>query len=75
MVSNVEHIPVPYEVEKIVYVDKELSWWQTFVLWWGKVAWAIALICIVYYTNKRFRWINWLIRWFSGFNEILKSLE
>lgn len=61
-ISNVERIPVPYEVEKTVYVEKRLSWWQRFVLWSGKVAWAIALAGIIYYTNKRFRWIKWLIR-------------
>lgn len=57
-VSNVKRIPVPYEVEKIVSVEKELPWWQRFVLWSSKVAWAIVLICIAYYTNKRFRWIK-----------------
>lgn len=61
-ISNVERIPVPYEVEKIVYVEKKLSWWQRFVLWSGKVAWAIAVIGVIYYTNKRVKWIKWLIR-------------
>jgi hypothetical protein len=61
-VSNVERIPVPYEVEKIVYVEKELSWWQRFVLWSGKVAWAIVLAGIIYYTNKKFKWLIKIVR-------------
>ncbi|MBR8707102.1 hypothetical protein IX324_002927 [Bacteroides pyogenes] len=61
-VSNVERIPVPYEVEKIVYVEKKLSWWQRFVLWSGKVAWAIVLAGIIYYTNKKFKWLIKIVR-------------
>lgn len=61
-VSNIEHIPVPYEVEKTVYVEKRLSWWQRFVLWSGKVAWAIAIAILIFFTNKKFKWLIKIIR-------------
>ncbi|WP_394287275.1 hypothetical protein [Bacteroides pyogenes] len=61
-ISNVERIPVPYEVEKIVYVEKKLSWWQRFVLWSGKVAWAIAIAILIFFTNKKFKWLIKIIR-------------
>lgn len=36
--------PVPYEVEKIVYVDKPLKWWQKTLMWMG----VLVLILIGY---------------------------
>lgn len=54
--------PVPYEVEKKVYIEKELSWWQSFLIWSGKVAWLLIIPLLVYWTNKHFNWLGWLIK-------------
>lgn len=46
--------------------DKErvikTSWWQRFVLWSGKVAWAIAIAILIFFTNKKFKWLIKIIR-------------
>lgn len=54
--------PVPYKVDKPVYIEKELSWYQSLLIWFGKIAWLIFIIWIVYKTNKRFGWIRWLLK-------------
>lgn len=54
--------PVPYEVEKKVYIEKELSWRQSFLVWSGKIAWLIFIPLLIYWTNKRFKWVSWLFK-------------
>lgn len=61
-VLRVDSIPVPFAVEKQVYVEKPLSWWQSFLVWSGKAAWLIFILLLIYWTNKRFKWISWLFK-------------
>ena len=53
---------VPYEVEKKVYIEKKLSWWQSFLIWSGKIAWLILIPLLIYWSNKRFNWLSWLFK-------------
>lgn len=55
-------IPKPYPVEKIIYVDKELNWWQSVFMWSGKIAWLVFIFWIIYRTNKCFGWITWIFK-------------
>ena len=57
-VLKTDSIPVPYAVEKKVYVEKPLSWWQSFLMWTGKAVWVLLLLFVLYRTNKRFGWIS-----------------
>ena len=61
-VLRVDSIPVPFEVEKRVYVEKTLSWWQSFFVRTGKALWGVLVLFILYRTNKRFGWISRLLR-------------
>ena len=55
---RVDSIPVLFEVEKRVYVEKPLSWWQSFFVRTGKALWGVLVLFILYRTNKRFGWIS-----------------
>lgn len=46
--------PVPYEVEKIVKVEKPLKWWQKTLMWMGVVA-IIAIGYLIYRLVKRYK--------------------
>lgn len=47
--------PVPYEVEKIVKIEKELTWWQKKKMLFGEIAFILLLSVIVYKIfGKRF---------------------
>lgn len=61
-VLRVDSIPVPFEVEKRVYVEKSLSWWQSFLIWSGKAAWLLLILLLVYWTNKRLNWLSRLLK-------------
>ena len=45
-------IRVPYPVEVIKEVKKTLSSWQNFQVWCGRIAFAIALLVILYFVLK-----------------------
>ena len=51
-VLRVDSIPVPFEVEKKVYVENELSWWQSFLMWFGGISLLLLILFIIYRTNK-----------------------
>jgi hypothetical protein len=51
-VARVDSIRVPYPVEKIVTVEKELSWWQRFKLETGGVLLGAILLGAVYFVIK-----------------------
>ena len=61
-VLKVDSIPVPFEVEKKVYIEKPLSWWQSFLIWSGKAAWLLIIPLLIYWTNKRFNWLGWIVK-------------
>lgn len=44
-----------------VPVEKKLSWWQTTLIWTGGIAWVVAIIVLVYWTNKKTNWVSLLI--------------
>lgn len=41
---KIDSIPKPYPVEKVVEVEKELSWWQDFRLWFANIALVVLAI-------------------------------
>lgn len=57
-ILKTDSIPVPYAVEKKVYVEKSLSWWQSFLIWTGKAVWGVLVLFVLYRANKRFGWIS-----------------
>ena len=59
-ISKTDSIPYPIEVPK--YVDKKLSWWQSTLLYTGAIAWIVAIIGLVYWTNKRFNWLSLILK-------------
>ena len=47
--------PVPYEVEKIVKVEKKLTWWEKKKILFGEIAFIVLLSVIAYKVfSKRF---------------------
>lgn len=47
--------PVPYEVEKVVKVEKKLTWWEKKKILFGEIAFVILLSVIAYKVlGKRF---------------------
>ena len=47
--------PVPYEVEKIVKVEKKLTWWEKKKILFGEIAFIVLLSVIAYKIfSKRF---------------------
>lgn len=47
--------PVPYEVEKIVKVEKKLTWWEKKKILFGEIAFIVLLSVIAYKVfGKRF---------------------
>lgn len=44
-----------------VIVDKKLSWWQTLFIWTGGIVWAVGLVVLVIWVNKRTNWISRLL--------------
>ena len=59
-ISKTDSIPYPVEVPK--YVDKNLSWWQSMLLYTGAIAWIVAIIGLAYWTNKRFNWLSLILK-------------
>lgn len=45
--------PVPYEVEKITYVEKPLKWWQKTLMWMGVAAVVLLGLIIYLFIRKR----------------------
>jgi hypothetical protein len=37
-IEHVDSVAVPYEVEKVVEVEKSLKWWQSAAMWIGALA-------------------------------------
>ena len=47
--------PVPYEVEKVVKVEKKLTWWEKKKILFGEIAFIVLLSVIAYKVfSKRF---------------------
>lgn len=44
----------------IVPVEKKLSWWQTTLIWTGGIALVVAIIVLVYWSNKKTNWASLL---------------
>lgn len=44
--------PVPYPVEKIVEVEKPLTWWQSALIWWGAVTLIVVVIALAVWLIK-----------------------
>ena len=59
-ISKTDSIPYPVEVPK--YVDKNLSWWQSMLIYTGAIAWIVAIIGLAYWTNKRFNWLSLILK-------------
>ena len=57
-VTKVDSIPYPVEVQKVVTVEKKLSWWQTLFVWTGGIVWIVGFIALVVWVNKRTNWIS-----------------
>lgn len=51
-VSSYIEKPVPYEVEKIVKVEKPLKWWQKTLMWMGVVL-VVAIAFIIWWAIRR----------------------
>jgi len=45
-------IRVPYPVEVLKEVKKPLSGWQNFQIWCGRIAFALALLVIIYFALR-----------------------
>ncbi|WP_321479983.1 hypothetical protein [uncultured Bacteroides sp.] len=43
-----------------VPVEKELSWWQKTLIWTGVIAWLVAILFFVYWTNRKTSWVSLL---------------
>lgn len=43
-----------------VPVEKKLNWWQTTLIWTGGIAWIVAAIALVYWTNRKTNWVSLL---------------
>ncbi len=41
-----------------VPVEKKLSWWQTTLIWSGGIAWLVAIIALVHWSNKKTNWLS-----------------
>ena len=55
-----DSIPVPYPVEKEVYIEKELNWFQKSLMWSGGIA-IITIVVFIFIQFKGFglwRWIK-----------------
>jgi len=46
-------IRVPYPVEVIKEVKKPLSGWETFQVWWGRIAFVVVLLVGIYYLRDK----------------------
>lgn len=44
--------PIPYEVEKIVYIEKPLKWWQKTLMWIGVACLACMILVVVIMIRK-----------------------
>jgi len=44
-------IRVPYPVEVVKEVKRPLSGWQNFQVWWGRIALAVVLLVVIYFSN------------------------
>ena len=49
-VAKHDSVPVPYPVTK--YVEKQLSWWQKLLMWFGGIS-GLLVIVILYIKLKR----------------------
>lgn len=52
-VFRTDSIPVPYEVERVVKVEKAPGWFSTFLMYSGVIAWCILLTYIVFKSKKK----------------------
>ena len=52
-IYKTDSIAVPYEVEKRVEVEKDLSWWQSLLLYTGGIAWMVLLGWVFAYIWKK----------------------
>ena len=53
--AKTDTIPVPYPVERIVEVERELTWWETFLMDMGGFTLLIGLVLGGVWLWKRFR--------------------
>ena len=54
-VSKTDSIPIPYPVEKIVKVDKPLTWWQRLRMSIGGIVLiGVGLLAVVKFIGKKF---------------------
>jgi hypothetical protein len=44
-----------------VPVEKKLNWWQNILMWTGGIVWLVAIIVLVYWSNKRANWLSLLL--------------
>lgn len=47
-------VPVPYPVEQIKYIEKELTWWQATSMWLGNILLvSIFLLAVIYFMRRK----------------------
>ena len=51
-IFKTDTIRVPYPVEVVKEVKKPLTGWQNFQVWCGRIAFALALLAIIYFVLK-----------------------
>lgn len=61
-VSVIKFDSIPYTVEVPRYIDKKLSWWQSALILTGGIAWVVAILGLMYLTNKRFNWLSLILK-------------
>ncbi|WP_321331535.1 hypothetical protein [uncultured Bacteroides sp.] len=42
-------------------VEKKLNWWQKLFIWTGGIAWIVAIIIFLVWTNNKTSWISLLL--------------
>ncbi|MEG2150282.1 MAG: hypothetical protein RRY36_03565 [Bacteroidaceae bacterium] len=52
-INVIDSIPIPYEVEKKVYVDKELNWWQQTIMILGYILMMLGLLKGAFWLLKK----------------------
>ncbi|MCI1681455.1 MAG: hypothetical protein LKI39_02740 [Bacteroides sp.] len=47
---------------KTEIIEKHLSWWQSFLMWSGRIAWVIFIIGIAVWLDRKTNWLGYIIK-------------